>query len=73
MATSTLTEAYAQGGACRKFYISSIVHVLASAECLWGTCMHGKQYNQHVLHENDMSCIAETFAVSVGVYNSFTA
>ena len=35
----------------------SIVHVLASAECLWGTCMHGKQYDQHALYVNDMLCI----------------
>ena len=57
--------------------VSSIVQVpIASAECLWGPCMHGEQYNQHALHVNDMLCIAETcmrLRVSVGVQSSLSA
>ena len=40
--------------------VSNIVHVLASAEWLWGTCRHGEQYNQHTLRLNDLLGIAET-------------
>ena len=47
--------------------VFSIVHILPSAEWLWGTCMQREQYNQHALHVNDKLCCRNMHAVAVSV------
>ena len=62
VATSTLTKAYTKVPACGHFIQCCAYPIyIASAEWLWGNCLHDKQYHQHALHVNDVLCVAETY------------